>query len=320
MAMEKKMVNEKALDINNDALEAAMQELIKENNKDNMVKMMDLMRTARFLVPAEFPKNMSREITEKLARGEVLDPKEAPQMYPVIVQNSKGERFVPGFTSRKHIPEGAKYQAILNVRIQEIIRVATDERVKVNGILLNPETTKMILHPQFIDTMKKILENQPATREVKMTKEQFEAFARKNTEWSVIPKSIFSEKKGFMDKLDERREDFIAELYRKPYGDKIPCPYSAKDFDVMVLNINEETCVASIDLPERGAVVQLALSMYIVWNPKTDDMHYFMIEKGQPQQSNVLCSITEDGKHQELQTAPTQGSELVAILELLQEQ
>ena len=64
MAMEKKMVNEKALDINNDALEAAMQELIKENNKDNMVKMMDLMRTARFLVPAEFPKNMSREITE----------------------------------------------------------------------------------------------------------------------------------------------------------------------------------------------------------------------------------------------------------------
>ena len=35
MAMEKKMVNEKALDINNDALEAAMQELIKENNKDN---------------------------------------------------------------------------------------------------------------------------------------------------------------------------------------------------------------------------------------------------------------------------------------------
>lgn len=316
--MEKKLINEHVLDVNNDALEAAMDILTKDKNKENMAKFMNIMRNCRFLVPAEFPKNLDKEIAGKLARGENLSRQESPNMRPVVVVDSQGQAFLPAFTSRKHLPEDQNYQAILNVKPEEILRVASDPASKVKGIILNPATDRMILHPQFIDAMKKVIEAAGQTREVTMTREQFLAFARKNVEWGMIPKAVFTEKAAFMNRLDEEREEYIFSFYRQPYGDKIPCPYSAKDFDVMVLNINEETCVASVELPENGAALQSALSLYVIWNPKTDDMHYFTIEKGQ--QGNVLCSIAPDGKHEELMTAPSSGNELMTILELLQEE
>jgi hypothetical protein len=318
--MEKKLKNEKALEINNQALEDAMALLTQEKNKENMAKFMGVLAGARVLVPAEFPKNMDKETIGRLVRGEKFEKGEAPRMFPMIVQNPQGDRFAPAFTSRKHIPEDQNYQAILNVPFEEVLRVSSDEKLNLKGILLNPSTDKMVLHPQFIDAMKKLKAAAPKTREIKMTKEQFQVFARKNTEWGIIPKSVFTQKADFMKRLDEERADCIAAMYRQPYGDKIPCPYTEKDFDVMVLNISEEVCVASIELPEKLAAPQNALGIYIIWNPTNDDMHYFLLEKGQPDQDNVLSCVTPDGKHQELQTAPPTGSELTAILQLLEEE
>ena len=80
----------------------------------------------------------------------------------------------------------------------------------------------------------------------------------------------------------------MAALYRQPYGDKIPFPYSEKDFDIMILDIDEETCVASIELPKQNLAPHMAASMYIVWNPKNDEMHYFTIEQRPQGEENVL--------------------------------
>lgn len=318
--MDKKLKTLKALELNNEALEEAMRTLMQDKTKENMAKFMNIMRNVRLLVPAEFPKNMDKEVVGKIVRGEKVDAKDAPKMFPVIVQNPGGERFAPAYTTKKHLPEDQKYQAILNVTFDEVLRIASEPKLKLSGIILNPTTDKMILHPQFIEAIKKVKAAVPQTKEVKMTKEQFQVFARRNVEWGILPKNIFTGKAEFMNRLDEEREECIAALYRQPYGDKIPCPYTAKDFDVMVLNISEETCVASIELPEKNVTPQTALALYIIWNPQNDDMHYFLIEKGQPDQENVLSCITPDGKHQELQTAPSPGSELVTILELLREE
>lgn len=318
--MDKKLRTLKALELNNEALETAMRTLMQDKTKENMAKFMDMIRNVRLLVPAEFPKNMDKEVVGKLVRGEKLDAKDAPKMFPVVVQNPDGERFAPAYTAKKHLPENQKYQAILNVTFDEVLRIASEPKLKLSGIILNPSTDKMILHPQFIEAIKKIKSAVPQTKEVKMTKEQFQVFARRNVEWGILPRNVFTGKAEFMNRLDEEREECIAALYRQPYGDKIPCPYTPKDFDVMVLNINEETCVASIELPEKNITPQTALALYIIWNPQNDDMHYFLIEKGQPNQDNVLSCITPDGKHQELQTAPSSGSELVTILDLLREE
>ena len=302
-----------SIDMDNEALENAMKTFLADRTNGNMAKLMEVMKDARFLVPADFPPEIKKKIIEKVKRGEKVDTKAAPRMLPIIVQNQQGEFFEPAYTTKEQMPDTKKCPAILNVGIDELLRIASNPKLNLKGIIVNPDTDKMILHPQF-------KEGNGQTKEIKMTKEQFEQFARKSCEWSIIPQMVYKTKADFMKKLDDERGKYMATLYRQPYGDKLPCPYSEKDFDVMVLNIDEKTCVASIELPEMNIAPQLARSMYIVWNPQNDEMHYFTIEQGQQGEENVLCGVGSNGKREELQTAPPTGNELAAILELIREE
>lgn len=313
-------VNEKVLALDNDKLEEAMRELLQNKTQQNMSRFMNIMRDARFLVPVEFPKNVDKEVLGRIVRGEKVSKEEMPRMLPVIIRNQDGVRYAPAFTSRKHLPDNQKYQAILNVDINELLRVSSEEKLNLEGILINPETDKMILHQKFIETMKKVKEGLPNKREIRMTREQFVGFSRRNIERGLFPRLLYKEREAFMTRLEEEKEKLIYSLYRQPYGDKIPCPYSEEDFGVMILNISDETCVASIEVPTDKLSPQMALSIYLIWNPKTDDVSYFLIEKGAQGEDNVLCRVTEAGKHEELQTAPPIGSEIYAILELLEEE
>ena len=318
--MENKKVLKVGTDLDNESLEQAMRTFLAEKTNGNMAKLMETMKDARFLVPADFPPEIKKEVIERAKRGEKVNAQTAPRMLPIIVQNKEGEFFAPAYTTRKEFLKLDQYPAILNVTMAELLRIASEPKLNLKGIIVNPDSDKMILHPKFIDAMKQYRAGNGQPKEIKMTKEQFELFARKNCEWVSIPKAVYTQNAEFMKKLDEERSQFMYALYRQPYGDKIPCPYSEKDFDVMVLNVDENTCVASIELPKQNMAVQMAHSMYIVWDPKTDEMHYFTIEQGQPGQDNVLCSISSDGTREELQTAPPAGSEIAAVLDLIREE
>lgn len=134
-------------------------------------------------------------------------------------------------------------------------------QLNLKGIILNPDTDQDDPHPKFIDAMKQVkaAQTQPQPKpgvqgqekDIKMSRAQFELFARRTCEWGIIPGAVHKEKAEFMKKLEEQQGRFMAALYRQPYGDKIPFPYSEKDFDIMILDIDEETCVASIVLPKR---------------------------------------------------------------------
>lgn len=323
-------------ELKNEAVEEAMKAFLADKTNQTMAKLMAVMRDARFLVPADFPPDVKKQVIEKAKRGEKVDIKTAPRMLPIIVQNQNGEHFAPAYTSREQMKTDAKYPAILNVTIDELLRIGSAPQLKLKGIILNPDTDKMILHPKFIDAMKQVkaaqaqqaaqpqpqpgAQEQGQAKEIKMSRAQFELFARRTCEWGIIPGAVHKEKAEFMKKLEEQQGRFMAALYRQPYGDKIPCPYSEKDFDIMILDIDEETCVASIELPKQNLAPQMAASMYIVWNPKNDEMHYFTIEQRPQGEDNVLCGFGENGKREELQTAPTAGNEISAVLDLVREE
>jgi|GEM_PF-3249397 len=328
MENEKKTV---APEFANEAVETAMKAFLGEKNNENMAKLMQVMKDARFLVPADFPPEIKKQVIEKAKRGEKIDVKSAPRMLPIIVQNQKGEHFAPAYTSRSQMKEDAKYPAILNVTIDELLRIGSAPQLDLKGIIVNPDTDKMILHPKFIDAMKKVKaaqaqqgqaapQGKPQVKEFKMSRAQFELYARRTCEWGIIPRVVYKENAEFMKKLEDQPGKFMASLYRQPYGDKLPCPYSEKDFDVMILNIDDETCVASIELPKQNMAPQMAHSMYIVWNPQNNEMHYFTIEQGMPNEDNVLCGVNADGKREELQTAPSTGNEISAVLDLVREE
>ena len=284
-------------ELKNEAVEEAMKAFLADKTNQTMANLMAVMRDARFLVPADFPPDVKKQVIEKAKRGEKVDTKIAPRMLPIIVQNQNGEHFAPAYTSIEQMKTNAKYPAILNVTIDELLRIGSAPQLNLKGIILNPDTDK-----------------------IKMSRAQFELFARRTCEWGIIPGAVHKEKAEFMKKLEEQQGRFMAALYRQPYGDKIPFPYSEKDFDIMILDIDEETCVASIELPKQNLAPHMAASMYIVWNPKNDEMHYFTIEQRPQGEENVLCGFGENGKREELQTAPAAGNEISAVLDLVREE
>lgn len=170
-----------------------------------MANLMQAMRDTRFLVPADFPPDIKKQVIEKAKRGEKIDVKTAPRMLPIIVQNPQGEHFAPAYTSSKQMAEKGKYPAILNVTIDELLRIGSNPSLKLKGIIVNPDTDKMILHPKFIDAMKQLKaaqkqgtapQGKPEVKELKMSRAQFELFARRTCEWGIIPRVVYNEKQS----------------------------------------------------------------------------------------------------------------------------
>ena len=85
----------------------------------------------------------------------------------------------------------------------------------------------------------------------------------------------------------------------------------------MMLDINDETATASIDLPDPEEN-EVAISIYMVYDPVDGSGRYFLIEKGE--EENVLSEILlADGKRIVHSDAPRSGSGLYRILEICQD-
>lgn len=321
--MDKKILEKESYNLDNSALQEAITEYTaSKNDLKKLQGVVELFENADVIVPVAFPKNVDMKIVLKMLRGEPVKKGEGIPLLPVTMSDPKGNKFAPAFTSRDQILETKDFPFMIKVPAKQVIKTALNEKMGLNGVLLNPQTSGFLFKKQaFEDDLSKIAAQQTQKQQIKkVSKEEFVLIARNSVEKNVIPKILFEEKAAFVEKLDEHREALMLELYSKPYGDKLPSPYTEEDFNVMVLDINEETTAVCMELPQKNVIPKLALSAYIVLNPQTEEVHYYMIEKGQQGEDNVLCNITPEGKHQELMTAPPVGSELSAVLDLIREE
>ncbi|MBQ8662868.1 MAG: SseB family protein [Eubacterium sp.] len=327
--MEKKFVNEAALNFDGKPMEAAMQAYLNEKSPANMATFMQGLMASRFLVPVEFPKQMSKELVEKLKKGEKVTPQELPRMLPILLRNKQNEHFVPAYTSREQLPKDHNYVAIMPVAFKDVIRVAQVKEYKVKAICLNPQTTNMLLSDKFIammdsvckgeaiaDVMEKHGFGKVQSQKITMTVEQFHAFARRNVELGILPKYVFDNKETFVDTLEEKGSQMILDMYKATYRANIPFPYEADDIDVMMLAIRDDLTIVSIGLPAKNVYEGACSSAYVVWNPETKEIQYFVIENAKDKEGCVLGQVTSEGKYQPLGEAPAQGSEMTTILEM----
>ena len=86
-------------ELKNEAVEEAMKAFLADKTNQTMANLMAVMRDARFLVPADCPPDVKKQVIEKAHRGEKVDTKIAPRMLPIIVQNQNGEHFSPAYKS-----------------------------------------------------------------------------------------------------------------------------------------------------------------------------------------------------------------------------
>ena len=153
-------------------------------------------------------------------------------------------------------------------------------------------------------------------KQVKMTPAQFQVFVKRQVEFGVLPKRLFTEKQEFMNKLCDEKETFINEIFAGVFKEPKLNPYTENDYSVMALDIAEDLTLVRVDLPEKRLVQQLCYRNYLTINPKTGKAGYYTIEMSKEKDVRMLGEFLEDGKHIDHGVAPVEGAELQKIMDL----
>lgn len=331
--MAKEYVNKEALNINGGPLEAVMKAYVAEKSPQHMAAFIEALNRSRFLVPIEFPNKLSQDIVERLKKGEQVSPEEMPKMFPILLKNKDGVHFAPAFTSKEQLPKEHNYMGIMPVGFADILRVSRVKEYNIKGIILNPATDKVILADQMLDLMEKVVKGADITavmeeagfgkvqkKTLSMTVEQFHVFARRNVELGLLPKLAFQNKDQMVDTLEKKGPEFLFELYKGMYRANVPYPYTEQDFDVMTLQIRDDLTISSIVFPTKHSGAGACTSGYVVWNPQTEQMRYYAVEKAKDAEASRLIQVTPDGKLQMIAEAPAPGSEMYTIIEIMDKQ
>ncbi len=320
--MNKNLLSNPNYTVRNAALEGAMEDCAATQNDPKKLEILiRLFREAQVIVPVSFPKDADREVVAKLLAGQPIKKSTNMTLFPVTMKDPEGNKFAPVFTSRNKIERTDEFPYMVRIPAEQVVQNVLNEKTDLAGVILNPQGKGFVIRKKAFEIDFSKQTAQPGQPQVKkVSKEEFTVLARNTAEKMLLPRQLFAEKGAFVEQLEERGEEVLSELYARPYADKVPSPYTPDDFSILSLGIDEETTAVCIELPEKNRAPHLAISAYVIWNEKTGTIHFYLIEKGERGKENLLCSVTADGKHQEVMPAPAVGSELSTVLELIKEE
>lgn len=293
-------------------LEQAMLQLKKEDTKENFSRLMELAEQCEFRVPAVLPPDtdprLVKQILDSNGREMALPDGVAPR--PAILQNKKGENFLPIFTSDEQIHKGkSKAPVILGLPFRTCMDVVTSQEI-ICGFVINPFD-----HGITINLNKKE-EAKQQQKEVKMTEPQLHAMLRQQLEASILPTALFEQKDELLQEIKEREGEALLEFYTEIYPEQVSCPYTADAFEVMTLNIREDLSIFRIAMPTDKLVPGTCPMVLVAWNPETETLRYFGIVKGNDGEKAHIMEAFEDGTKKDLGEAPSEGSELQFIIDM----
>ena len=120
----------------------------------------------------------------------------------------------------------------------------------------------------------------------------------------------------YIEDLCKRQGECIVELFEEPYAEAENCPYSADDYDFMILNISDTLRLIRITTPTDKQYPEMAISIFIAWNPAEKKSRYFAIIKSRDGEPNKLYEVTDEQKVESLGDAPDEGMELQSIIDI----
>lgn len=291
-------------DIDNSKLEEAMQIYKQEPGNDNLIKLCLALQDTQLFVPA------------------MAVPKRGG-FQPYVIKNQEGDMYMPAFTSQQKFPADQKYQGMLKLQYKQCVSMLLDNPTLVQGIALNPMIDNLMLKTQMLELSRKIekhvQENQPKAVTIKV--DDFRMVSRNNVEFHQIPHKLFEQKLEFIRNLSE---DVFCEMYKVPYvevGHEQQYPFTKNDFEIMELNVREDLNIMQVVTPSRFLYMTNCRELYIVWNPQTEKVGYYVIEKGTDPQKNqfFLGRVTEEEKREQLEEAPLEGNVMNRVMELFEQ-
>lgn len=294
----------------NKKLEQMLDEM-KEKKEKPSQEFMELLQTSHVIVPAFMPKDTNPEIMRQMAQNPG-QPQKIPvgaNPQPLILENANGKRYLALFSSEAEIHKGQdtpKFPLTLNMPFENCIGLIR-KNPNIDGAVINPFTHNVIFHVE---------ENTAQGKSVQVTIEQFHHLSRQKMEAFYLPKKLFEQKAELFHKLRDEQGICMKELYEEVYDTEVACPYVSEDFEFMCLNISEELSILRITMPEKHTAVGTCPCIIIGWNEKEEKIWYYAIvtAQGKPQ----LHQRLEDGTDVNLGEAPSEGSELTTVIDLIQ--
>lgn len=290
------MDDKTTMEITNDRLEEAIKEYVTERTKERLSAILNLLRPTKLFVPAML--------------------KAPNQPVPCFLKNNNGDQFLVVYTSKEQIPKEPKSQAMLNMPFPACNNIVVTPELNLAGMVINPFSDNLILKTELIQKLHEADEKAAKMRQVKMTPEQFQVFVKKQVEFGILPKRLFTEGETFVEQFCEEREAMINRIFAEAYKEPKLYPYSEEDYSVMALDIAEDLTLIRVDLPEKGLVPPLCYRIYITFNPQTKKAGYYTIEMTAEREVHLLGQMLEDGKHTDFGEAPVEGAELQRIMDL----
>lgn len=291
------MEEKTTMEITNDRLEQAIKEYATERTKEKLTEILNLLRPTKLFVPA------------------MLQAPDQPT--PCFLKSKEGEQYFVVYTSKEQMEKAPKSQALLNMPFPVCNSIAVKPELNLTGMVINPFTDNLVLKIELIQKLHEADEKiakQP--KQVKMTPQQFQAFVKNQTEFSIIPKRLFTEKAEFIKKLCDEKETFVNEIFAAAFKEPKLYPYTEDDYSVMALDISEDLTLIRVDLPDKGLVPPLCYRIYITYNPLKEETHYYTIEMTKEKDVRLLGGINAEGKHVSYGNAPVEGAELQEIMNL----
>ncbi|MDE6602289.1 MAG: SseB family protein [Lachnospiraceae bacterium] len=300
--------------IDNKALEEAIAAFRSDKERDSYVKVMELLEKSIVIVPAIPPKDIDPELMEQLKAGKPVQFPKETKIVPCLLRKETGEQALPIFTSPEQIPEDKKSPMVMAMPFMGVVSMAAANQDKVAEVVVNPFTGMMVLNQSVLEIAEKRRKAVGQIKTVQLTQEQFQDLAHNRVSLFLLPKYLFEQKEEGLKKLQQEEGAFLLHLYDEVYpkGKKSGC--RAEDFSLMTLNLTDTMQLTRLDMPDETNKKGLCYRVYAVYKRDTEEILYYTLEN--TQDGNMIARVTQDGKHEIVESAPDNGAEIEAIMSL----
>lgn len=309
--------------INNQALEEAIAAFAADREKDNYVKVMELLEKAIVLMPAMPPQNLDPETEKQMRAGKPVQLSGESRIVPCLLRKESGEQALPIFSSAAQIPPDKKSPTVLALPFFACVSMAMANLEKIEAVVLNPFTHNMVLNRAILEVAdkrrKQVVElaknGQSGQKTIKVTEKQFQDLVHNRVALMLLPKYLFAHKEEGLKKLQKEEGGFLLQFYDEAYPEGKKASFRPDDFSVMTLNITETIQLTRVDMPDKAVKKGMCYRAYVVWKRDTQEVLYYVLE--QTKDGNFIANVTPEGKHEVVEPAPDNGAEIEAIMGLV---
>lgn len=293
-------------------LEQFLEEVKREKTKEKIDEMMKIMEQCELFLPAVLPPNTDPGFIKAMvdSKGKQVPIPKGVAPRPAVLENKEGQKFLPLFTSKEQAAKGSqKYPLTLGMPFQACMDLLAREK-ELTGIVINAFDQNIVLNMN----VKK--NQQPDRKEIKLTEAQMHAVIRQQVEAAVLPTAFFEQKGELVEEIKNEVGEVMTELYSEAYPEQIACPYTADEFEAMVLNIRDDLTVLRITMPDKKLVPGTCPMVLVSWNPVQEQIRYFGVVKGRGEEGAHIMEAFADGRKEDLGKAPEEGYELQYMIDL----